>query len=320
MPQATGANSRLIIQQETTFKESPSTPNAILLPFVSEDLRYSRNLLESATIKGTRDAAMPALGNVDVKGSIKMELHPYMAEIFKFLLGSVETTGSAPPYTHTFKVGSILPSFLVEKGFTDIGQYFLYNGCKINSFSLTAKAEGFQEVNVNIIGAKETVSTTSFDDTPINRGFRPFTGFDATVEEGGTEIAICKEISISVENNLDESVYVIGGAGERYSLPEGGVKVSGTVKALFESMNLYNKAKQSQETNLKVVYKFGTGDGSAGNEYLEFYFPEIEFQPNAPVISGHSGIFVEMSFVAYYDNNSDATSIKIVLKNTQSEV
>jgi hypothetical protein len=318
MAQATGAKAQIIYQEETTFKTDPTSPDAKLLYFISEDFKSSRNLIDSAVIRGTRDAARPALGNIAIEGSIKTELQAYIGTLFKGLLGSVETTGSNP-YTHTLKVGGSLPSFVIEKGFTDIVNFFKYNGCKINRFTLAVRPEGFQEISFDFLGAKETISSSSFDSTPTDLGKVSWTGFDiATIEEGGSAIGIVTEVDITVENNLDGSVYVIGGQGQRYSLPEGMVKVSGTIKALFESMSLLNKAMNSTETSLRIYYKLGTGDGSAGNESLEIKIPELLYSPNAPVISGPAGIFVELPFTAYYDNSTEGTSIQLVLKNTQA--
>jgi hypothetical protein len=261
------------------------------------------------------------LGNKDVSGSLKVELQAYIALLFKAAMGSLTTTGTGP-YVHTMKIGSSLPSLLIEKGFTDIGQYFKYNGCKVNKLSMGITSEGFQEVDFDFIGAKETVSGTSFDTTPTDLGKKSFTGFAiGSILEGGASIANVTEVSgLTLENNLDGSVYVIGGNGERNSLPEGKVKVSGTLKAMFENLTLYNKAVNNTESSLKVVYQLGTGDGSAGNEYLEILIPELIYSPNAPVISGPQGIYVELPFTAFYANSTEATTMQIILKNTQATI
>lgn len=318
MAQASGSKARIVYQQETTFKQDPTTPNVTILPFKSESLRSSRNLISSATIRSSRDSAKPVLGNVEASGSIVVELQANIGTWFKAALGSVNTTGTGP-YTHTFKIGD-LPSLLIEKGFTDIGQYFKYNGCKINRMSLSVTPEGFQELTFDILGAKETVSTSPFDSTPTAVTFAPFTGFEASIEEGGSTLGIVTGCDITLENNLDGSVYVIGGAGERYSLPEGKVKVSGTLKALFESITLYNKAKNSTESTLKITFTKGNGGGSAGNESLEIFLPELIYSPNAPVVEGDKGVLIELPFEAYYDNSSEASSIVITLKNMQETV
>jgi len=318
MPQAIGAKAQIIYQAETTFKTDPTTPDAKLLYFVSEDFKFSRNLIDSAVIRGTRDAARPVLGNYEVAGSIKTELQAYIGTLLLATLGSVTTTGTGP-YVHTIKVGNSLPSLVIEKGFTDIGQYIKFNGCKVNRMSLAVRPEGFQEITFEFMGAKQTSDTTSFDSTPTDLGKVSFTGFDiAEVTEGGTAIANITEVDIAIENNLDGSIYVIGGQGERRYLPEGIVKVSGIIKALFEDNSLLNKALGSTETSLKVIYKLGTGDGSTGNEYLEIFIPELIYSPNAPTISGPAGILVELPFTAYYDNSTQGSSMQITLKNTQA--
>lgn len=231
-----------------------------------------------------------------------------------------EGTKAASAYIYDLYVAASLPSFLIEKGFTDIAQYFKYNGCKINKWSFSATPEGFQEIDFDIIGAKETVGGTSFDATPVDAGYKPFDGFSiASILEGGSAIANVTSVdAISFENDVDNSVFVIGGAGERAALPEGVVKVSGTLKAMFESLTLYNKAINNTESSLKIVYQLGTGDGSAGNEYLDFNIPELKFAPNAPVIGGPKGVFVELPFEAYYDNDGFATAMQATIKNTET--
>jgi hypothetical protein len=318
MTQAIGAKSRIIYQQETAFRTSP-TPNANLLYFESETFQSSRNLIDSKVIRGSRDATKPVIGNKDVKGTIKTELQAYIGTLLKGALGKAVTTGTGP-YTHTITVGT-LPSFILEKGFTDIGEYFLYNGCKVNKLDLTIKPEGFQDLSLEFIGAKETVSGTSFDDTPNDLTKVSWTGFDiAYIKEGGTPIATVTEASLSIENNLDASVYVIGGQGERYSLPEGIVKVSGKIKALFDGMSVLQKAINSQTSSLEISYSLGTGDGTSGNEALDILIPELLYSPESPKIAGPGGIFVELPFQAFYSTNSTGSSIQFTLKCTQAVV
>ena len=321
MTQAIGTKGILTIQEEAVFKTDPVTPDMQKVHFVSEGFKSSRNLIDSDTIQASRNASAPILGNKEVGGDIKVELQAYIGLLLKGAMGDLTTTGVGP-YVHTFKIGSTLPSFVIEKGFTDVGQYFKYNGCKINSLSLGVTPEGFQDVGFDFLGAKETVSSSAFDDTPTDLGKKSFSGFHiATIEEGGSAIANVVEVSgLSLENNLDGSVFVIGGAGERNSLPEGKVKVSGTLKAMFENLTLYNKAVNSTESSLKVIYQLGTGDGSDGNESIEFKIPELIYSPNAPVISGPGGIFVELPFTAYYSNSSEATTMQVILKNTQATI
>ena len=70
----------------------------------------------------------------------------------------------------------------------------------------------------------------------------------------------------------------------------------------------------------KLVWQLGTGDGSAGNEYLEILIPELTYSPNAPVVNGPTGVLVELPFEAFYDDSAEASAIQIVLKNTEAAI
>ena len=319
MPQAEGSQGQIIYDAETTYKTDPGTPDCKILPFKSESLKLSRNVFESEAITGSRNPKKPSRGKYDIAGDIELEINPYIAAILKHALGSNTTTG-ASPYTHTMKVGSLPVGLVIEKGFKDIVQYFKYNGCRINSLKMSFTPEGMIGGSINVLGAKETVGATSLDATPTDLGHKPFDAFEMSIQEGGSAIAIVTEADFILENNLDGSVYVIGGLGERNSLPAGKVKVSGNLKALFENLTLYNKAKNNTETSLKITLSRGDGLGSADNESLEIFVPELLYQPNAPVISGPAGVLVELPFIAYYDNSTEATTMQMILKNTQATI
>jgi hypothetical protein len=250
------------------------------------------------------------------------------------IIGGDATAIVAAPYAHRFYVsttaGATIPSYTIERGYIDISQFFLYNGCKVNSFGFSVVPEGFQEVSVNWMGAKEAVSSSSYAlaNEITDRGKSSFDGFTiSTLQEGGSDIAYVTTIDgLTIENNLDGSVYVIdpSNLGERHSLPEGTVKVSGTVTAVFQDLALYNKAiaePSPTETSLKITYTLGTGAGTDGNEVLEFFIPELIFSPQAPIVEGPTGVLVSLPFECYMDDSTEATTaIHAILLNTQATI
>ena len=319
MAQAEGSNSQIIYDVEATFGTTPVAPDAKSLPFLSETFGEKRPLLRSNVMRGNRNLTKPVRGNRDPSGAINLELNPFMGIFLKHLLGTV-TTGAGPPYTHTIKVAALPVSLCIEKGFTDIAQYFLYNGCRINKGSFEFNPDGFVAFNVDIIAQKETVSGSPFDATATDLGHLPFEGFEATIEEGGASIAYVSKLSFDVSNDLDGSNYVIAGAGLRRTLPAGKCSVTGTLTALFESITLYNKAVNFTESSIKAILSRGTGAGSAGNESLEIFIPEVVYERKAPAISGPKGVLVDMPFTAFYDNSAEVSSIQMILKNTQATI
>lgn len=325
MAQASGSNSRITFDEESTFKADPGSPDFTVLPFKSESLRLTRAIHSSEAITSSRNPISPGRGNYEIGGAIELELMPYMGTILKHAIGTVVTTG-AGPYVHEIIVSSLPTSLCIEKGFTDLAvpQYFKYNGCRINKMSMSFSPAGIIGCSIDVMGSKETASGTSIDATPtVKTNNKPFDNFEASIEEGGSSIAIVQEVSFDIENNLDGSVFVIGGAGERRAIPEGKVKVSGTLKALFESMDIYTKAINFTESSLKVILTRGAGTGAAANEKLEIFVPELVYSQNAPVITGPQGIFVELPFEAYYDNVSyqgNTSSIHMTLYNTDATI
>lgn len=318
MPQATGANTKLIYDVESVFKTTPGSPASLVLPFVSESLSANRNLFKTNIIRGNRNQTQAKRGNKDVSGSITTELNPFMGKLLKHLLGSCTTTG-ANPYTHTMKVGALPVSLCMEKQFLDLTtpQYFLYNGCRINKGSFDFGVEGVIPVGLDIIGAKETVGASSFHASPVDYGHLPFDMFEASIQEGGSAIAVVSSVKFDVDNQLENGSFVIGGNGERRAIPEGATLVSGTLTALFEDMTTLNKAINYTESSVQITLSRGTGLGSAGNESLEIKIPELMYGQKSPAITGPKGIVIELPFSAFYDNAAEATSIQMILKNTQ---
>jgi hypothetical protein len=315
MAQQSGMKSTIIYDEEDTFKSTPTTPDAYVLPFVSESLRLNRNLVESKVIRTTRNPSGPARGVREVAGDITLELNPTLGRIFRQTLGVLTTTSVGGVYSHTFKVGDLPQGMTIEKQFTGLAtpKYFKYNGCKVNSMKITVKPEGMVEAVLNIMGAKETVVLAAFDATATDFGHIPFDGYEATITKDGTALGIVTELDISIENNLDGSVYVLDGSGERYSLPDGMVKVSGNLKTLFTDDILYAAALASTECKLVLTLTVGSGNGTNLNEVLRITIPELIFQPQAPTISGPTGILVELPFVAYYNNDVEVSTIKFEL-------
>jgi len=311
----------IVFQEEATFKTSPAA-DAKVLYVKSESLQVNQPLFASEVIRANRNALAPSRGNFDIGGSIETELSPRMGSLLKFALGSASSS-AGPPYTHTIIIGGTtgLPSFLVEKGFTDVvamsgdKAYFLFNGCRVNTWNLTFTNEGILQTSFDIMGCKVTTSATPFDATPTVFPHDAWDMTECAITEGGSPIAIVQECAMTLENNLDGTVYVIGGAGERECLPAGYARVSGTLTALFRNMDLYTKAENFTETSLVFTFSRGNGLGSAGNESMVITIPELKFGQIGPAVEGTGGIKISFPWEAYYDDAAQATSLQIVLKN-----
>jgi len=102
------------------------------------------------------------------------------------------------------------------------------------------------------------------------------------------------------------------------ALPEGFSTVSGTITALFESDALLTKAINGTESSLKIALSRGTGLGSAGNEYMELFVQQLQFERTSAPIEGPNGLLLTMPFQAYISGSTSA--LQAVVKNTVSSI
>lgn len=318
MSQASGSNSVIILSgPETTPGTVPSTPAGQILPFTAESLGRKTELLKSNVIRSSRNPSAPTRGRRDVSGNIATELSPNIARLFTMGFGSVTTTG-AGPYQHVFKLGSSLPYHSIEKGFTDLGSYFLYTGCKCDKFGFEVSPAGFIPLSMDFLGMDRTIESATFDESAADLGHEPWNAFEASIKEGGSTIAIVTALKWQLENQCDGDIYCIGGRGKRYSIPEGTTVISGSITALFESDALLTKASAGTESSLELILTRGDGDGTAGSEKLTLNIDELIFQEQDPIIKDSKGILIELPWTAYWNNGANSTAVMATLLNTQA--
>ena len=204
MALGTGAKSQVVIDWETVYKADPSPIAGIKLPFTSCDMKCDAKPQKTTLLGSTRQPTLPFYGNKNVAGSLKGFCDSIsIGHILKMCLGVPVTTGTGP-YTHTFKIGSTTPSFVLEKGITAISTYYKYNGCKANGFSLTLTENGKFEYTISIVAAKETYSATPYQATPTTDLTHPSIIYDAqdiAVTEGGVSCTTLEEVSFNFSDN-----------------------------------------------------------------------------------------------------------------------
>ncbi len=320
MTQAAGANAQMIYQAEATFGVTNPSPDAAILPIISEGINAKRNLVRSMVIRSSRNPVKPKQGNLDLSGSLSTELNPFMGIMLHHAIGTVATTGAGSNKTHTMKIGALPVGLTLEKGFTDIGQFFLLNGCRINKMGFEIGPEGPLPVTIDYIGREVTAGVSSFDATPTDYGHLGWDMSEVALTEGGAPLSNAAKVAFDITNDCDGGMYVIGGNGLRRSIPEGSTLIEGVLTALFESMALVTKAINFTESSIKVALTRGLGDGTASNEYLELLMSELIYGLAIPLITGPKGVVVELPFTAFFDNGAEGSALQAILKNTQTTI
>ena len=315
MAQAKGSKGQLLgAVKEATYNTTPGTPSMVNLPFNSCNLRPSQNMITPATITSARSQVAPALGNIDLAGQVVVPVDVLaMGYWLQMLLGdpTADTDNGDGTYSHVFKVPDSIDSWIMELGFTDIGEYWLYNGCKANQMTLQLGGDNELTATIDVIGGKATRGASSQDASPTSVALTRFNNFQLVVKEGGSASTQLIGCSLAINNNLDTSVYLIGGSGYRGSLPEGMVNVSGSLTAIYEDNTLFAKALAGTESSLQFTF-------TNGDNVLDILLDECLYSMTGPAIETPAGVQISLNFQAYYANGANSSACVITLTNTQA--
>ena len=315
MATARGSQFALLMGEESAYKTPATTFTKVPISAIGGNW-FSQNLIDNPEIRGNRNPAAPVLGNKVVNGNFTVPLHyDAIGWILKHGIGTPVSSGS-DPYTHIGKVGFsgasagyLHDGLTFEHQFPDITvpEYHSYNGCKVSSLGVSVTPEGVVTFDVNIVGANAVVdSGATLDAAPVEYTSSAQSHFTGSIELLGGSIAYIQSVDFTLDNGLDTSQYVVGGAGALSELPENMASLTGNVTALFQSNALLEAAIANTETSMNLAWTDATHS-------LDFDIPELVLQPSAPTVAGDKGVLITLPFRAYYANHADATILKYTL-------
>lgn len=294
---AAGSQTQLAYVVETTYGQTPVTPSTQLVEYTSFDGGLTPNTLEDPTIKSNRQKSYARRGNVSTEGTLECILAPtnYDAFIEAALLG----TWTAD----VLKVGTTKRSFAIEQGFNDIGEFRVFNGSTISTMGVSVPVDGLVTASFGFQGANTTpFSTTSIDATPTAVAqTEKFFHESGIFTEGNVSVGFLSAIEFELDNNLTTN-YALGVLGAR-DVSAGTVSVTGTVTALFESVEFYNKFVQNVDSSIEFTLVGGANT-------MTFLFPRVKYTTGAVPVAGDGPLTVTMEFEALYDATED-TVLKI---------
>jgi hypothetical protein len=287
--------------------------NGFVLPIDTFGVRSTRALNRAATLSSSRNPLEPFAGNLTVGGNIVIPVDSLALAYWLIAMFGLPTTTGASPYVHEFKIPASQYSFQIETGFTDLAtaKYNQFNGCKVNSFSMTVGGDGELVATIGVTGRSDTMAAASMDSSPTTITLARLNNFHAALTEGGATLANATELTFTINFPMDP-FYVIGSQGVVGSLAEQKVEVSGNIKTLFEDTSLIDYAIAGTERSLKL-----TVTGSASSVF-ELEVQELLYERNSPDVPGPQGLLVDLNFQGYYTNGSEASGVVARLTNTVS--
>lgn len=313
MTQATGSAARLTIQAEQTWGVLPATPKAteINAATYGDSLVASTAELVSNAINPNRGILDSRAGQITISGSVPFELPIQNAElIFYGLMGGYTqtdtTVGAVAKKKKVFKRAKTLPSFVIEKGFTDINQYFQYLGCKIGNIQLTVTPDALVTGSFDVQGKSITNTTTSYDTTPTTYNHTAFSGIDGIVLEGGAG-AQFTNLNFNITNGIYDARVI--GSNKSANLGAGKSEVTGELTIMFEDVVMYNKWLNETQTDIKLTFNLG-------NDSVEFKFPRVKLNGEGSAkIESQEGITITFKWRALVDPTEQSDVVITVIND-----
>lgn len=329
MSQVSGANVKFAGWTESAYNTTPGTPVGNLLYVHNFALKLDEARDQDPTISGYRGEQRPVPGRRDVSGNVTVTPAPESIGFWlKHAIGTPVTTG-AGPYVHTFTVASsgatALPAGMgFEVDFSSRistpGRFLVYSGCRIAKSTFNFPVSGVPTVTFELKGANmDADNSATLDGTLTDNGHTGWGVKNITLVFDDGALSVCAEsLSVTIDNDLDDSQFCIGNSGVRHALPEGFSRWSGAMTSWFDTAALMNKALA--DTNLKAVVALTRGDGlgTLGNESLTLTIPVAVLVPTSPAIEGPKGLKLVANFSAFREATELACTA--VLKNAISSI
>jgi hypothetical protein len=307
-----GANAKIAIKPEATFKTAPSG-NWVYVPFMECDLAPNDQVSDDAVLGLGRQAQRPARDLVEYRGRITV---PVDAEAIGWwlygLLGAATVSGSGP-YTHvwTSALGT-LPSFGLEIQHPDgaSAMYETYTGVMLDGFSVEFAATGRPRLSIDLVACASVLDGTSAAGTPTTPALTWFHQKVNSLKKDTVALAKVPSFSLTYANNLELDRYV-GGAGEVDAVVPGLASARGQIQARFNAPTLHDLAVAG------TVFDLEAGWSNSASQKLLFELDQAELLRRGRALNGPGGI--SQSYEVYGSQDpSEGAMLRATLINATS--
>ncbi len=305
---AVGAKTTVLMDVEKSFGVPPDVRGGVRLPINAFGLKPSRAKNSAATLTGRYDPSQPFDGNLDVSGAVTV---PVDARAFghwlKAMFGAPFTSRDAAPFIHVWKSGQDMPSLVMQANYGNI--YGQYSGCRVSSFSMQAGGDGELTATVNMAGREADYADADYNASAASVVMKRFSNFQAALLSGGQPLGVVTACSLNIDFGLDSTIRALGDQGRVYDLIQGLMSITGSLTVFVADRELLMKAKNSEEISLEM--SFSINDANK----LTFALPEVQLSYDGPTVDGPTGVKMDHSFTAYFNDSSDNAAVVVTLVN-----
>ena len=218
--------------------------------------------------------------------------------------------GLAPYEVSAYGVKTYIPkyaqlslSYTLEQQFTDIGRYEVYNGCYIQSMSLSATPTGMVKFSAQLVGFNISLNSGPTYQTPAALfTTKPLVSAGGFLSANGVLLASVTSFSVNIANQTIADAR----AGSDYlsAIFLGNIQVTGQFSAFLASADPFSGGFLA-ETQLQLSLLF-TDSNASGANFIALKLPNIRLTDLSPQDS-QTAIVRTYSFVAL-EQTTDATN------------
>lgn len=213
MATGTGIDAQVGYIIESAYQTAATVTNFI--PLVSETVKSEIDQIESKAQTAGKQVLQEqqwAQGNKTISGDIAHEMYVQsMGALMKAAFGTVNTVTAGGTGVHTFFPASPSVSFTTQIGRpTMYGSVipFTYEGCKITSWELAAKAGEIPTWGMSIVAAEERMGTALASASYVSN-IRPWRFQDLTFSVMGTSTNL-RDFTVKGDNKLNVARRFLG--------------------------------------------------------------------------------------------------------------
>ena len=316
-----GLDTRLGICFQNSYGTS-LTNSIYWLPFISESIAATKELIISENMTGRYDEGQAYEGINEVGGTIEMESNPIaIGVLFKAFFGAATVVQSTGIYAHTFKpstsdfdIFSAKRPITIIKNTADLGSAHLYYDVVPSKFSMSIANGEMLKCSMDVIGGKYSQVGSMTSSLPSGKAW---TWDVSSVTIGTSAQTGLRDLTINIEEGI-ETKHVVGTAKTPTRIKRTAARVtdiSGTI--IFDNQNEYQQFVSQAERELIVNLTGTTQIQSGYYETLKIQCPAMRYTEFSPNAAGPQELEVSFKAKAVYSTTS-ATAIQVTLTNTQT--
>lgn len=291
---ASGARHSMALVLESEPGVTPANPTLTPIRHNSTSLGLTKEAVESGELKANRQKGRTRHGNRQVSGDVSSELSFGGAfhQMLEAVLCGTWQADTPEAGTDQLRAGVARRTFTIERLFADLGVYLRYRGCEFNTWSLTVSPNAIVTTTFGVVGvdmndpATSALAGATYENVTTTEAFDSFTG---SITEGGDEIGIVTELSLSLENGINP-LFAVGNK-TAVSKSIGQSKMTGSLSVFFESEALYQKFLSEQASTIGFALSDGT------NLYT-VDLGNVNYTAGQPDVSGAGEVTLPLSFTA----------------------